>query len=266
MSKFFLDTEFIEGFHKPLFGKRRHFIDLISIGIVAEDGSEYYAISNEFDLREAWSRCDGPTLKYWIRDNVLRPIYDELLKKERYAREYHSTLIEPFSYRTLKNLIKWNGKSNKQIAEDIKDFCKPRLSHGTVHMDESKPTERHYFPTEFYAYYGDYDWVLFCSLFGRMIDLPEHFPMYCKDLKQMLDEKVSKLDIMHITRYLYTLVGSEYQFRDKLPVGKDISGWSLANKLELVKVQSSFPKQQDEHNALSDARWNKELYEFINKL
>ena len=34
--KYFFDTEFIEGFHKPLFGKRRHHIDLISIGIVDE--------------------------------------------------------------------------------------------------------------------------------------------------------------------------------------------------------------------------------------
>ena len=47
--KYFIDCEFIEGFHKPLFGKRRHFIDLISIGIVCEDGREYYAISKEFD-------------------------------------------------------------------------------------------------------------------------------------------------------------------------------------------------------------------------
>jgi len=38
--KYFLDTEFIEGFRKPLFSKRRHFIDLISVGVVAEDGRE----------------------------------------------------------------------------------------------------------------------------------------------------------------------------------------------------------------------------------
>jgi len=40
---------------------------------------------------------------------------------------------------------------------------------------------------EFYGYYADYDWVVFCWIFGRMVDLPEHFPMYCVDLKQMLD-------------------------------------------------------------------------------
>jgi len=42
----------------------------------------------------------------------------------------------------------------------------------------------------FYAYYADYDWVVFAQLFGKMKDLPKGFPMYCKDLKQSLDEKM----------------------------------------------------------------------------
>ncbi|HMF60232.1 MAG TPA: 3'-5' exoribonuclease, partial [Vicinamibacterales bacterium] len=37
---------------------------------------------------------------------------------------------------------------------------------------------------EFWAYYADYDWVVFCWLFGRMIDLPKGFPMFCRDIKQ----------------------------------------------------------------------------------
>ena len=41
---------------------------------------------------------------------------------------------------------------------------------------------------EFYGYYADYDWVVFCWLFGSMIDLPKEWPMYCKDLKQILDD------------------------------------------------------------------------------
>jgi hypothetical protein len=40
----------------------------------------------------------------------------------------------------------------------------------------------------FWAYFADYDWVLFCTLFGRMCDLPNHFPYYCRDLKQLMDE------------------------------------------------------------------------------
>lgn len=40
---------------------------------------------------------------------------------------------------------------------------------------------------EFWAYYADYDWVVFCWLFGAMIDLPKGWPMYCRDLKQEAD-------------------------------------------------------------------------------
>lgn len=41
---------------------------------------------------------------------------------------------------------------------------------------------------EFWAYYADYDWVAFCWLFGRMIDLPDHFPKFCRDIKQLAVE------------------------------------------------------------------------------
>lgn len=37
---------------------------------------------------------------------------------------------------------------------------------------------------EFWAYYGDYDWVAVCQLFGRMLDLPDSWPMLCLDIKQ----------------------------------------------------------------------------------
>lgn len=64
MSKYFIDTEFLEGpqqekFPISLFRKQTpNTIDLISIGIVAEDGREYYAISKDFNLEEAWNRYD----------------------------------------------------------------------------------------------------------------------------------------------------------------------------------------------------------------
>lgn len=37
---------------------------------------------------------------------------------------------------------------------------------------------------EFWGYFADYDWVVFCWLFGAMIDLPKGWPMFCRDLKQ----------------------------------------------------------------------------------
>ena len=50
---YYLDTEFIEGKQAKTilgikYGETKPTIDLISIGIVAEDGREYYAISKEF--------------------------------------------------------------------------------------------------------------------------------------------------------------------------------------------------------------------------
>jgi hypothetical protein len=38
---------------------------------------------------------------------------------------------------------------------------------------------------EFWGYFSDYDWVVFCQLFGRMIDLPPHFPKFCMDVRQL---------------------------------------------------------------------------------
>ena len=55
--KYFLDTEFAE-----TGGSTSPTIDLISIGIVAEDGREYYAESSEFQV----SNCNP-----WVVDNVL---------------------------------------------------------------------------------------------------------------------------------------------------------------------------------------------------
>jgi hypothetical protein len=37
----------------------------------------------------------------------------------------------------------------------------------------------------FWAWYADYDWVALCQLYGRMIDLPRTWPMFCKDFRQV---------------------------------------------------------------------------------
>jgi hypothetical protein len=41
---------------------------------------------------------------------------------------------------------------------------------------------------KFWGYYADYDWVVLCQLYGKMIDLPPGWPMYCRDLKQRMDD------------------------------------------------------------------------------
>ena len=65
--KHFIDFEFLEGdIPVKILGmnipkwliKPNNTIQPISVGIVAEDGREYYTISKEFNLREAWNRYD----------------------------------------------------------------------------------------------------------------------------------------------------------------------------------------------------------------
>ena len=252
---YYIDTEFLEGKQKESFPislfrkKTKPTIDLISIGIVSEDGREYYAVSKDFNLKEAWNRFDlkvnklprhNPGVKsdvlrarneagfskvYWIRDNVLKPIFDELLKNHKYNWS--------FTYTNLKYLIDLHGKTNKQIAEEIKRFVYAPEQVRPMGTEE---------PINFYAYYAGYDWVAFCWLFGKMIDLPKGFPMYCIDLKQMMDNKALIYD------------------DDKY------SKLNLESKIKYLKTNSNYPKQANEHNALADARWNKELHKFLNKI
>ena len=121
--RYWLDTEFMED---------GRLIEPLSIGIVSEDGREYYA---EF-------HHDPKRANIWVADNVLP-------------------------------LLKGRGhlKPVTQIREELTNFT-DSIKHG-------RP--------EFWAYYADYDWVLLCQLFGRMVDLPEGWPRYCRDVKQLCD-------------------------------------------------------------------------------
>ncbi len=213
--KYFIDTEFIEGFHKPLFGKRRHFIDLISIGIVCEDGREYYAISNEFNERDADN---------WVKENVISTLP---LPPEKVSF-YDSPRLKSES-------LLW--KDNRTIKKEILNFFGYTIMERhpkTGQVVDMSADEN----IQVYGYFADYDWVLFCSLFGRMIDLPYSFPMYCIDLKQIFDEKQVSLN--------------EKSKKDNIE-------WNL-------KDHEDYPKQTNEHNALSDAEWNMRLYEFLQSL
>lgn len=204
MNKFFFDTEFIEGFTKPLFNirdKPRHFIDLISIGIKAQNGNEYYAISTEFNPDDA---------DKWVQDNVLSKLP---------ARN--------FDGHNASTARLW--KSNKQIAEEVRAFVYRNaygLTDEQINYLQGTSAENYFKDkpdVEFYSYYADYDWVLLCSLFGRMIDLPKGFPMYALDIKQMMHE----------------------------------DGFGKEWKNEFC------PEPKEEHHALTDAIWHKKLYDTI---
>lgn len=93
-----------------------------------------------------------------------------------------------------------------RIADDLEDYIQP--------TDGKKRAE-------VWGYYADYDWVVLCQLFGTMMDLPRHFPMFCLDLKQ----------------------------------------------LSLDKGDPKHPEQKSaEHNALNDAEWNRDLYDYLTGL
>jgi hypothetical protein len=273
---YFLDTEFLEGTQKTFLGISKPTIDLISIGLVCENGNKYYAISKDFNLKEAWNRYDLKVNKdykpsfgggldghynpkfireYWIRENVLKPIYDELFMKI-VSDDNMLTGDEYvyFTYSNFKTLIKRYGKTNKQIGTEIKDFIYKTTTN--LSFQSTKNQIKYWgkeVPIKFYGYYADYDWVVFCWLFGKMIDLPKGFPKYCIDLKQELDRRFPN------GKYGTTVV-----------IPKLVNGTLLAElspKTEYkeinIKEHPNYPKQNNEHNALSDAKWNFELFQFL---
>lgn len=257
--KYFMDTEFIEGTQKSFIGKRtKPTIDLISIGIISEDGKEYYAVSKDFNLKEAFTRFQWKNefpntenseefkeKEYWIRDNVLKPIFEEfidleinMLNKQKLIIGYVAYPSTKFTYGNFKRVLNKFGKTNKEIANKVIEFT--FSEHWFTDKDKIDGNWPSNSFIEFYTYYGAYDWVVFCWLFGSMIDLPKGFPMFSHDLKVMLDNKA---------------VNCSTNFGIALKTNKE--------KLEFVKNLPNYPRQYKEHNALDDAKWNLDLYNFL---
>lgn len=114
--RFWFDAEFIDDSRT---------IDLLSIGIVSEDGREFYAEPLEAGLSKA---------NDWVQANVLPHLSGHKTPRAAIAAE----------------IVRFVGE---------------------------KP--------EFWAWYAAYDWVALCQLYGRMIDLPSGWPMFCRDVKQV---------------------------------------------------------------------------------
>lgn len=150
VNRYFYDTEFLED------GKT---IDLISIGIVADDGRQYYAVSSEFD-EDAVSQHD------WLLENVYR----------------HLPLVDGFRLDRKSPEV----KDRETIAKEVADFI------GYHSKDRNN--------NELWAYFGAYDHIALCQLFGTMMDLPPQIPMCTFELRQIVsrwDERPPKMSEHH---------------------------------------------------------------------
>lgn len=139
--KFFYDTEFLED------GKT---IDLISIGIVAEDGSEYYAVNRDAPWKRIYKH-------EWLAANVVPSL--------------------PRYYGDARNI--WGGGVNLDDPA-VKTYAKIRAD---VKLFLRGPVEP-WWDVDLWAWYGAYDHVALCQLFGPMMALPDGIPMWTNDLRQ----------------------------------------------------------------------------------
>jgi len=153
--RYYYDTEFHED------GKT---IDFISIGILAEDGREYYAVSNEFDTRRV-------AQNNWLMENVMTSIdHDSFVVADGEGipliRDIYVT--DPAA------------KSRAEIAQDILDF---------VGLDDY---------AELWAWYSAYDHVCLAQLFGKMINMPNRLPFQTDDIKTLV--KLARVQPNHLPR------------------------------------------------------------------
>lgn len=137
MARYFLDTEFHE---------HPYTIGLISIGIVCDDGREFYAQNATLDLS---------VVNEWVRQNVLPGLTPYGNPEWMKANEIRHKLLEFFGIPT-----------------------------ATIPVPEIIDPD-----PEIWGWYADYDWVIFCwTIAGPMVNLPQKFPRYCRDLKQFNDD------------------------------------------------------------------------------
>lgn len=142
MVRYFYDLEFLED---------GRVIDLISIGIVAEDGREYYAVNAD---------ADGERISThpWLMENVIPHLP---YKRSGVTGWYWPDDSTP------------EVKPHAVIAAEVEAF----IAEGGSNRDEH----------ELWAYYGAYDHVALCQLWGPMVKLPACVPMWTHDLMQALD-------------------------------------------------------------------------------
>jgi hypothetical protein len=138
------DTEFLED------GST---VELISIGVVREDGHEFYAVNRD----APWKRI---AKNDWLVENVVR--YLPRIHGDR--RNQVSVRRNPLAL----DFADPRMQTRKDIASGLLAFF-------------GADTE-----VELWADYGAYDHVVLMQLFGSMMDKPGALPMFTCDLQQVL--------------------------------------------------------------------------------
>ncbi len=138
------------------FKETRGVVDKISLGMVREDAQELYIVFNSFDTQAVVN-------DWWLMKNVMSSI----------------------DYEEVTSHICGLGTPVKDMIITDKALCSPveaRLKV-TEFVCDIWP--------DFWAWYGAYDHVALCSMFGSMMDLPKNFPMFTQDIKQLHKAKGS---------------------------------------------------------------------------
>jgi 3' exoribonuclease, RNase T-like len=152
----FIDTEFIEtGRDSP--------VRLLSIGMVDEQGVSYYAEAHE----TAWCHAGE-----WVRKNVLPQLHqpDPHCKVHGKLRKIEEWVGGDDSPGCTCFAVRGPRRTFKEMQREIAGYIGNYKSTGVK--------------SRFWGYFADYDWVVFCQIFGTMSELPEWSPYYCFDLKQ----------------------------------------------------------------------------------
>jgi len=154
MTRYFYDTEFLED------GKT---IELISIGIVASDGRELYAVNAKAGRGKLYDRIAS---NKWLMDNVVPSL----------PLAPGSPVVMPTIFSggaVSRGFFTFDDSSNvvmppRMIRNAVRDFL--------LHDPDAA--------VELWADYGAYDHVALCQLFGPMIALPEGMPMFTSEFQQ----------------------------------------------------------------------------------
>lgn len=292
--KYFLDTKFITGRQKEVFPislfrkETPKMIDLLSIAIVSEDGREYHAISKDFNLEAAWNRFeleegylwDGEPMgkihkNYWFRENILKQLLCDLYKRDvaTFHKEFgnFNNFIgymerEKDPYILLKRLISKFGKTNKQIAYEVKMFIYYSSQINDPEAIENWEDVKHQFPVDFFLHQDDISWIdpyfnssghswsAFCGLFDQ---IPQGFPRYYTSLDQMQREHfMVDIDMMNYCEAVHD-IGKTY------PSKKVLQAVFADN--ENLEQHPRYPKRGTAsiHCPLEKARWYRQLHNFL---